>query len=193
MNCSQYDVKGYFLNEAGPDERAALEAHLGICGRCREELERLKALRAALAALPEEEPPRRIAFVSDRVFEPSLWARFWNSTPRLAFASAALLTIAIVAHGWIARPPAPAPAPDVAAIRAQLQAELSRDLQAAVEKAVAEATARHERRTAELLQAAEHRYQQQRLADRIAFEEAFEVLQKRMNVYRASLAFGSAQ
>jgi hypothetical protein len=193
MNCSQYDVKGYFLNETSPDERTAIEAHLEVCGRCREELERLKALRVVLAALPEEEPPRRLAFVSDRVFEPSLWARFWNSTPRLVFASAALLAIAIVAHGWIARPPAPAPAPDVAAIRAQLQAELSQDLQAAVEKAVAEATARHERRTAELLQAAEQRYQQQRLADRIAFEEAFEVLQKRMNVYRASLAFGSAQ
>lgn len=193
MNCSQYDVKGYFLNETRPEERAALEAHLEICGRCRDELERLKAVRAALAALPAEEPPRRIAFISDRIFEPGFWARLWNSAPRLAFASATLLAIAIVAHGLITRPPAPASAPDLPAIRAQLQAELSRELQSAVLKAVAEATERQQQRTAELLQAAEQRYQQQRLADRIAFEEAFEVLQKRMNVYRASLAFGSAQ
>lgn len=192
MNCSHYDIKGYFLEELPAEEHAAAETHLKTCAACREELERLRATRAALAALPAEEPPHRIAFVSDKIFEPRGWARWWASMPRMAFASAALLALAIVAHGWLQRPAAQ-PAPDLAALREQLRAELSRQFQGAIEKAVAETAAREAQRTAELLAAAERRYEQQRLADRIAFEEALDVLQKRMNVYRASLAFGSAQ
>jgi hypothetical protein len=192
MNCLQYDLKGYVLDELGAEQRAAAEAHLRTCAACREELDRLRATRTALALLPLEDPPQRIAFVSDKIFEPRGWARWWNSVPRMAFGAAALLALAIVAHGWLQRPAAQ-PGREAAALREQIRAELAGELQATVEKAVAEATAREARRTAELLEAAERRYQQQRLADRIAFEEAFEVLQKRMNVYRASLAFGSAQ
>jgi hypothetical protein len=44
-----------------------------------------------LASLEDEEIPRRIAFVSDRVFEPRWWQTMWRSGPVMGFASAALL------------------------------------------------------------------------------------------------------
>ena len=44
---------------------------------CREELARLRLTLDALSTLREEEMPRRIAFVSDKVFEP----RWWQSVP----------------------------------------------------------------------------------------------------------------
>lgn len=193
MNCPQFDIKGYFLGELAGEEQRSAEEHLKGCPACQEELERLRSTRAALATLVEEEPPRRIAFVSDKIFEPSGWARFWNSAPRLVFASAAMLAVAITAHGWLRGPAVIQPAPDAAAMEARLKAEMQAAVQTAVEKAVAEVSARQEKRTAELLAAAERRHEEQRMADRVAFEEAFQVLQKRMNVYRASLAFGSSQ
>ena len=53
----------------------------------REELELLQATRTALQALPQEEAPRRIAFVSDKIFEPRWWQRIWQSGPAMGFAS----------------------------------------------------------------------------------------------------------
>jgi hypothetical protein len=58
-------------------------------------------------SLREEEIPRRIAFVSDPVFEPSAWRRwwsgFWNTPARLGFGSAALVSAALVVFA-LARP-----------------------------------------------------------------------------------------
>ena len=53
-----------------------MEAHVETCPRCREELDRLRLTEAALFALRDEEIPQRIAFVSDKIFEPSP-ARRW--------------------------------------------------------------------------------------------------------------------
>ena len=50
--------------------------------------------------------PYRIAFVSDKIFEPRGWAWLWNSAPRLGFVSAAMLAAAILVHGLVR--PAPA-------------------------------------------------------------------------------------
>ena len=44
-----------------------------------------------MLSLPDEEIPQRIAFVSDRVFEPSWWQTVWRSGPAMGFASAVLL------------------------------------------------------------------------------------------------------
>src|SRR5258708_37318755 len=72
--------------------------------------------QAALFSLRDEEIPQRIAFVSDKVFEPSPWRRwwsaFWGSTARLSFASAAMLSAAILVSAL--NRPAPAPAPRAA-------------------------------------------------------------------------------
>ena len=100
MSCSPFDVRDYFLNELAATERRAVEAHVKICSSCRDEFDRLRVMDAALRSVPEEEIPQRIAFVSDKIFEPSPWKRrlaaFWNSGARLGFASAAMLSCALV-------------------------------------------------------------------------------------------------
>ena len=194
MNCSQHDLKGYLLGEVAPPERRPVELHLAECRDCREELERLRLTQALLLRLPEEEIPRRIAFVSDRVFEPRGWAWLWNSAPRLAFASAVVLSVAIVLHAFARQERVIAPAArDTAAVAARIEREVAGRLDAAVAQAVAESEARQARQTAQLVAAAERRVEQRRQADVLAVQEGLMVLQKKMNVYRASASFGGPQ
>jgi anti-sigma factor RsiW len=180
MSCSPFELKDYFLDELGPAERRQVEDHLQDCPVCREELERLGLTRSALDALRDEEPPRRIAFVSDKVFQPGWWQRFWQSAPRLGFAAAAMLSVAILVHAFLRPAPTAAPvAADTAAIEARISA------------AVAASEARQARQTAQLVADVEKRLDFDRRADRVAFEEAFSVLQKRYNVmFMASAELG---
>src|SRR5260370_2036268 len=98
MNCSSVDLKAYALGEAGENPGAA--THIESCESCHEEMERLRVTHAALLTLKEEEIPQRIAFVSDKIFEPRWWQRIWRSAPALGFASAALLAAAILVHAY---------------------------------------------------------------------------------------------
>ena len=111
MSCSPFDLRDYFLKELERPQQLEVEAHVRNCAACREELERLGAAEAALFSLRDEEIPQRIAFVSDQIFEPSAVRRwltaFWGSTPRLGFASAAMLSAALVFFA-LYHPPAPA-------------------------------------------------------------------------------------
>ncbi len=171
MSCSQIDVKAYFFGEAAPE----VEAHLKVCERCREELERLRLTQGALLALRDEEPPRRIAFVSDAVFEPRWWQRVWRSAPQLGFLSAALLAAAILVHAFV-RPSTPVvqQAIDTAPIEARLQA--------GIEKALADAEARQARKTAELIQAAEKRIEIDRRGDMLAVQSYLSETDKKLRV-----------
>jgi|SRR5690242_5750821 len=123
MNCtspeSKPDWKGYALKELDPDAARTAEAHLASCPVCREELATVRLTLDTLSALREEEIPRRIAFVSDKVFEPRWWQRVFSPT----FAGACLVAAAILVHGAL-RP-------------GQAQVD------AAVAKAVAQTEARH--------------------------------------------------
>jgi hypothetical protein len=130
MSCSQFDLKAYFLGEPGAAGRGAVEEHLKACAACREELDRLRLTGAALASVPDEEMPHRIAFVSDKIFEPRGWARFWNSAPRLGFASAAMLSAAIIIHGFISTVEMRRTAEMVAASERRIQAQRQQDLTA---------------------------------------------------------------
>jgi anti-sigma factor RsiW len=107
MNCSPFDLRDYWLEELRPEETRQVETHVAGCQNCREELERLRLTRQALLRLREEEPPRRIAFVSDKVFEPSRaarwWSAVWGGAPKLAFGLAMLLAV-FFAGAWAARP-----------------------------------------------------------------------------------------
>jgi anti-sigma factor RsiW len=179
MNCPPFDVRGYFLGELSPAEAGEVERHLPACARCRGELEALRHTRAALLALADEEIPQRIGFVSDKVFEPSgwrrAWAAFWNSGPRLGFASAAMLSAALVAPVFQRPAPAPQPAPPaVVAASPVTPAEIA----AAVERAVA----RSEAKTAALLKEMERRENLERAANLVSYQESLAVLQKRLNV-----------
>ena len=89
MNCSPFDLKDYFLQELPNPQRREVEGHLTRCPACREELDRLHLTQAALFSLRDEEIPQRIAFVSDKVFEPSPWRRWWSGAPKSSPVSAA--------------------------------------------------------------------------------------------------------
>jgi len=192
MSCSPFDLREYVLRELSGDARRQVDAHVRACGGCHEELERLQATRSALLALPEEEIPQRIAFVSDKIFEPSAFRRwcaaFWGSAARLGFASAAMLSIAIVVAAALSRPPAgsapvPAAAPAAAIDTARLERELRQSFEQALLRAVAGSEARQGQRTAEMLRAAERRGELDRKAVQLAVEENLELIEKRLNEF----------
>ena len=127
MSCSFFDSepeskpdwKAYVLRELGQDAHRQAEAHLATCSICHEEVATLRLTLDTLSTLREEEIPRRIAFVSDKVFEPRWWQRVFSPT----FAAGALVAVAILIHGSL-RP-------------GQAQVD------AAITKAVAQVEARH--------------------------------------------------
>jgi anti-sigma factor RsiW len=104
MNCSPFDLRDYYLKELTDPQQRQVESHVKDCSACRIELERLHLTQAALFSLRDEEIPQRIAFVSDPVFEPSAgrrwWTAFWGSSGRLGFASAALLSAALLVSAF---------------------------------------------------------------------------------------------
>ncbi|HEY3740791.1 MAG TPA: hypothetical protein VGL53_13155 [Bryobacteraceae bacterium] len=167
MACQAIDIKAFALNEASPAARGETELHLKSCAECREELARLEFVQSALlSGLREEEPPRRIAFVSDKVFEPTWWQRFWASGPRVGFAGAGLLSTAILVHAFT-RPPTviqqapPAPAAVVAQVSEQ---EIQNRIDSAVAKAVARIESKQDTNVQQVLAAAEKKYEMERQA-----------------------------
>ena len=179
MSCSPFDLRDYFLQELDPEQLGQVDRHVKTCAGCREELDRLRITGVALASLRDEEIPQHIAFVSDKVFEPSLprrlWRDFWGSAARLGFASATVLAGALIFFA--------SHRPDGASAN---ENEIAQRVQAAVQSAiaqnVAQLEARQTRQTAELLAAAEERYTRQRDADMRAVDDQISVIQKRYNV-----------
>ena len=86
----------------------------------------MSATRSAVLCMREEELPRRIAFVSDKVFEPRWWQKFFASGPQLGFASAAMLAVAIVFHAMHASGPGPRAPRTVAQVESKVdEAEIA--------------------------------------------------------------------
>lgn len=184
MSCSPFDLCDFFFGELGEVERRQVALHVRECRGCQEEVERLRLTQSALLTVPDQEVPQRIGFVSDPVFEPSmggrLWRTFWGSAPRLGFASAAMLSAALLIITFFR---APVPAAVVAAPdTAKIEQQLSERVDAAVEKAVADSEARHEKKTAELLTAAEQRFARQRALDVDTFRAELSYIEKKYNV-----------
>lgn len=178
MSCSPFDLRDYVFGELDAAQARAVEAHGRSCAHCAQELSRLRLTETALFSLRDEEMPRRIGFVSDKVIEPRIWeARWWhawwNAGPRLGFASAAMLSMAILAHGIMGRAPVPAPATVVTPVAQVDQAVLDQRVAAAVAKAVAEIDAEHAVRLARTVQQVEKRYSALRQEDLMTFEASF--------------------
>jgi anti-sigma factor RsiW len=174
MSCSGVDLKAYVVDELERSERGVVEDHVRGCGACREELDRLSVTRSALASLEDEEIPRRIAFVSDRVFEPHWWQTMWHSGPAMGFASAALLAVAILAHGFGRPLLATGSTVDAAQIERRVEAQVDARVDAAVTKAVSDAQAKQAAEFAKVLAASEV----ERKADIATFQQAAEYYQK---------------
>ena len=198
MSCSPFDLRDYFLKELLPAEQAQMETHIQQCAACRDELDRLQLTEAALFSLRDEEIPQRIAFVSDKIFEPSplrrWFAAFWGSTARLGFASAAMLSAAI--FFFAATRPAPAPtnapvvtAPVTAAAANQntlTKEEVQQQIQTAVAAAVAQVEAREEKRTAKLVSDLEIRGDEMRRSLNLLASQ-YDMDRKHNQLNRASL------
>jgi hypothetical protein len=178
MNCSSIDLKAYVLGES-PDNSGEA-AHIESCETCHQELERLRLTHTALLALKEEDVPQRIAFVSDKIFEPHWWQRLWHSGPAMGFASASILAAAIFVHAY-ARPVGPAV--DAAQIEHKIQAQVNKRVDAEVARSVARIVADSQAREAKatrLLETAEKRFELQRQSDVAMMEQAGRYFENKM-------------
>ena len=189
MSCSPFDLRDYFLKELPDSERRQVEAHVRNCQPCLEELDRLRLTEAALFALREEEIPQRIGFVSDQVFEPSPWRRWWaglwGSTARLAFASAAMLSVAILVSALrpveqIAVRPGP---PQI--VKAVSETEIQSRIDTAVAQAMAQVDARQTEKTKQLV--ADLESTRQRL---LWAASEFDLYQKRAKTVQVLASYG---
>lgn len=145
MSCP--DVKDLLFGEVKEPERSARLAHLSACEACALEYERLEATAAALKLVPEEEPPVRIRFVSDRVFEQRWWQRALGGGAIWANAGFALATCAAaVTLIWFeaSRPGAAGGQQAGNASSAEVQRLVDARVAAAVTQAVAESDRRHD-------------------------------------------------
>jgi anti-sigma factor RsiW len=138
MSCASFDWKAYALGEMSPSGRRQAEAHAGACAACREELAGLRLTLDAMSTLRDEEIPRRIAFVSDQVFEPRWWRALLNPT----FSAACVLAAAILVHAFAG--------------------PSSAEIDAAVARAVAQVEASHAQQAQEMLAAYEFTQKQMR-------------------------------
>jgi hypothetical protein len=167
------DWKSYALGELDARARQEAESHVAACADCQDELAGLRVTLDAMATLREEELPRRIAFVSDKVFEPRWYEKLAQAFLRPSFAAAGLIAAAILIHAFVRPVGAPNTTTaqvDTRAIEARVTADVTARLQnqmaasvdtavnAAVTKAVAETEKRDDHRTALLLSASERRY-----------------------------------
>jgi hypothetical protein len=162
------DWKAYTLGELDPETQQEAESHVAACSDCQDELAGLRVTLDAMATLRDEELPRRIAFVSDKVFEPRWYERMTRAFLRPSFAAAGLIAGAILVHAFV-RPAVIEPNAaqvDTRAIEARVTAEVTDRVQremaaavnAAVTKAVADTQKRDDQRAAVLLSATEQRY-----------------------------------
>lgn len=158
------ELKDYLLGELTPAERRQVEERLAQDADYRLEYERLSLTQNALLAVPEPEMPRRIAFVSDPVFEnkPTFWQRLF--APTWAYGCAAMLSCAIVGHGWLARSNGGL---DEATVNARIEK--------AVGQAVAEVRQDSERKHAQVVHAVEQTFEYMRKqsmrVERASYEE----------------------
>jgi anti-sigma factor RsiW len=189
MNCSSEDLKAYFLGELSLSDQAPVENHVRACQNCREELERLTLTQTALLALEEEEVPRRISFVSDKVFEPRWFEAIWRSGPAMGFASAVVLAAAILVHGF-ARPAgatSATPAVDTAQVEQRIEREVNARLDAVVAKSVSDVQVRQAAEFAKVLDATEKRFESRRQADLATVQQAAKYYEQKMSRWEVAL------
>ncbi len=160
MSCSPFDLKDFFLRELPDSQRRLVETHVRSCQSCCSELDRLRLTQTALSRLADEEMPRSIGFVSDKIFEPSRWRRWWTAChgpAGLGFASSAMLSVALIAS--VATRPAPRVIQTAGAVS---EDEIRQRVDRAVERAAADIEARYAQRTEQLVKDIRNRDQQER-------------------------------
>lgn len=116
MNCKELEeaLPLYLYGELTEDERAALDAHLGACGRCRAALQETRRLHETLNQRQPAEPSPELLVECRQALEEALdhesigWKRLfqaWRSAFP-AFSAASILTALVLGFGlgWSLRP-----------------------------------------------------------------------------------------
>ncbi len=178
-------LRDYAFDELAAGERREMERHLTACTDCAAELDQLRLTTAALRILPDREIPQRIAFVSDKIFEPSPAARFFRSgffsSAWAGFASAAIMAVALLFTAFHR------PAEIRTVVQTASAADVNRRIDAAVATAVADAVrqvrAEDAKTAKETLAAAELRYEREHRFLLASMEQNMEVLQKRLGTF----------
>ena len=209
MSCSPYDLRDYLFEELSAAQAGDVRQHLKACSPCSSELQALRLTHSTLLALRDEAMPQRIGFVSDKVFEPHpvrRWlAGFWTSAARLGFASAALLSAAILAHpiqivqnvhkdAQSAQSVAQVSQAEIdrridAAVAAAVEAKVAAQVNTAVAQAVAETEKSAQQRTMALLAVAEKRHDTEQQAIRAEFRGQLDYLTSKYKVAMVSAAY----
>ena len=181
-------LRDYAFDELSGAERLALERHIESCSACEADLRSVQLTAAVLQSVPDREIPQRIAFVSDKLFEPSPWARFWRgffgSPMQVGFASACLLAAAIS----FSATRRPAEIRTVVTAQGSAPVDVSAQIDLAVKKAVAQVHEEDQRQTQIALAAAEVRHKQEHDALLVSMRETVDVMQRRMGAYTSELA-----
>jgi anti-sigma factor RsiW len=184
MSCPPFDVRDYVLGELTPSQREQMQAHLEHCPACAADADTLSLTRTALLSVREEEPPRRIAFVSDKVFQP----RWWQLWFRPSFAGALLIALAILAHA-LYRPVQKAQQAPVAQVQSLSPQQVEQLVRDAVAQAVAQSEARLNTRWQKVLAERDRQLELQRRGDLVAMQQYAEYLQNGARaILRASLS-----
>lgn len=176
-------VRDYVFDELAAPERRGLEEHLPQCPDCAAELDRLRLTTAALRVLPEQEMPRRIAFVQDRVPASGWLAGFWNSAARLGFASACVLTAGLVYFASHRPAEVHTTVQASAAEAAVSRQEINETVARAVSQAVDRTHAEDLKLTKAALDAVDSKYAQQQRNLMVAMQENLDLQRKHLNTY----------
>ncbi|MCU1326740.1 MAG: putative transrane anti-sigma factor [Bryobacterales bacterium] len=176
-------LRDYAFDELAGADRVAMEGHVESCLECAAELHSIQLTTAALRSVPDREIPQRIAFVSDKLFDPSPWGRFFRgffaSRTQAGFAAACLLAGAIV-FSAVKRP---VEVRTVVASSTAAPVDVSQQIDAAVKKAVVQVHQEDARQASVALAAAETKHQREHQALLVTMQETVEVMQKRMGAY----------
>ncbi|HCC59241.1 MAG TPA: hypothetical protein DEQ47_18660 [Solibacterales bacterium] len=178
-------LRDYFFDEMPAGERPDMERQLAASPELRAELRQLEMTARALRMLPDQEPPRRIAFVSDKVLAPSVGSRVarWFFAAGPVFASAALSALVVF---WVmSYRTAPVRTVEVASSHV---AQDPGKVEALVREAVAQSEVRSAQKTKELLADAERRHELERQQLLLNVQDTLNYWQKKMNVMQVASA-----
>ena len=181
MSCAPFDLRDYFFGELTAAEAKQVDGHIASCEDCRGEVSRMDVTRVAMMTLPMEEPPRRIAFVSDKVFEPTLWQRFWRSGPAVGFASAGMLAAGLFVNA-LTRPSPIVQYSNVnySALEARVREEVAKQIPVEVAKAVALVEERDRQHLNLAVSNVAKKYEQKYELDMVALRASLEIQQSKV-------------
>jgi anti-sigma factor RsiW len=179
---SREAIRDYAFDELPAPERREMERHIAACTTCAAELDNLRITTAVLRAVPDREIPQRISFVAEPLPErTSWWAAFWNSGPRLGFAGAGMLALAIT-FSALHQPTAVKPTVIQTASGVDVSKEIDKAVTTAVNQAVAKVRSEDAEMTRVALEAAEKRHVAEHRALVASFEDGMTVMEKRLGV-----------